>query len=169
MNNLTTLRVYGINTLLMGAALGILAGCQDLSPKQKEQTSSFADCQQQVLQLDAHASEQQSAAKYHASALLAQRCIGADAVASADNQRLSALAILNFIRAGDFAAAQQSMTQMQSQYPGQDLYLADGSSVVDSLDLLINHSVLPNSRIKQMNISRSLDAELNRKSYWLSH
>lgn len=86
-----------------------------------------------------------------------------------DNQRamqLSALAVINYIKAGDSERAEMAFERFRHQFPQQDLLYADYSSFVDTITALLNYDTLASHQIRMLNINESMRDELSRQYHW---
>ncbi len=82
----------------------------------------------------------------------------------------SALTIINYVKAGELEVASNQVRKFQSAYPRRDLYLADGTSFIESMQLLLGE--VPGGAAERgslVNASPQLKSELRRKDYWQSH
>ena len=89
-----------------------------------------------------------------------------------DNQKamqLSALAIVNYIKAGDSANAEHAFSRFRQQFPQQDLLYTDYSSFVDTITALLNYDTLASHQIRMLNINESMRNELSRQYHWRRH
>lgn len=87
-----------------------------------------------------------------------------------DNQiamQLNALAVVNFIKAGETQMAENSLAQFRQQFPQQDLLFGDYTSFVDTAVALLQHSELSVHQLSMLNINKALRHELKRNDYWL--
>ena len=179
--------VYSLTTWrLRWAGLGLLAcaalsGCsQPTQPQgeadattraaqlQMQARQAFAECQDQALTLDRSARQQQSVAQY---ALAANQMLGCVNQASSDVSqsslmRLHALAIVDYLKAGEVQQAQQHLVAFTQSYPDQDLYFNDAYSFVDTMSLLLQASSVQPSL---SNARKETLRELQRRDYWLQH
>ena len=130
---------------------------------------SFFDCQQSAISLSKQAARP---ALYHSSATLALRCISdladnRDAVSRNERMQLHALAIVNFAKSGEIAVAQSELKNFKQQYAFYDLYLDDGASFIDTMNLMLGE-VPPRLAADNSlsNASTALKRELRRQQYW---
>lgn len=87
-----------------------------------------------------------------------------------DNQtamQLNALAVVNFIKAGESEMAEHSLDNFRRQFPQQDLLFADYTSFVDTAIALLEYNDLSAHQLQTLNINRALRNELKRQQYWL--
>lgn len=129
-------------------------------------------CQSQVVQRNNTIGDTGDAAQQIALANAATRCIENKTFypQHPDNQmamQLSALAIVNFIKAGETQLAKQSFQAFRTQFPQQDLLFDDYTSFVDTAVALLEQEQLSARQLQVLNINPSLRAELKRQQYWL--
>ncbi len=101
----------------------------------------------------------------------ASHCVGDIAFSPQhpDNQiamQFNALAVFNFVKAGDMHSAKQSLVEFRSRFPQQDLLFDDYSSFVDTATALIKQQELSEQSIAMLNINPVLRAELKRQRKW---
>ena len=168
--------------------LASLSACQATTMKQAEgigyREARFAEvaavrkwqsCHDDATELDRQARKGGDPAKYLASANLLVHCeaeLGSDAASAAKDARFRAyaLAVLNFMKAGDISATRESLQKLRIGFPEQDLYLPNGASFIDSMEVLTG--AISRESIHEFpmrNISKELKQELRRIRYWKSH
>ena len=81
--------------------------------------------------------------------------------------QLNALAVVNFIKAGETHMAEKSLAQFMKHFPQQDLLFADYTSFVDTAVALLKRSELSVHQLSVLNINKDLRYELKRNDYWL--
>jgi len=131
-----------------------------------------AECHSKVLERENSVGDSSDIAQQIALANAASRCIENKSFfpQHPDNQmamQLNALAVVNFIKAGETQLAEQSLAQFRKQFPQQDLLFADYTSFVDTAVALLQHSELSAHQLSVLNINKSLRLELKRNDYWL--
>ena len=132
---------------------------------------TYRSCRDDALNLDKMARLETSPARYLASAKLFEKCeanLGQEAKSLAKDERMKAyaLAVQNYFKAGNIVKAREKLKTFKSTFQNRDLYYSDGSSFIDTMDLLFS---LKNSHPKQMimaNVSGTLKSELRRFRYW---
>ena len=134
----------------------------------------FEHCREQAFAMDASARQQQSAAQYQTAADLFKHCVETfspyhQVMAAEDMLVLQAMSVLDFLKAGSVEAARNELKMMRVAFPHHDLYLADGSSFIDSMALLLETSSEPDQRQQLLNTNRTLAMEFKRREYWLQH
>ena len=184
-----TNRISIKRTALLGVVAGaalVLAACNpQTTAMQKEgigfRQARFAEisamreyrnCRDGALDLDTKAREEGSAARYLTSARLIEKCeaeLGLTTAKVAQDERMHAyaLSIQNFFKGGDVAQARQNLEKFKKGFPDKDLYFADGSSFIETMEVLLGLS--DRSSIGQFsvaNINQALKAELRRIRYW---
>jgi hypothetical protein len=129
-------------------------------------------CRDEALELDRQARKDGSPARYLASARLIEKCeaeAGPEAAKVAEDERMRAyaLAVQNHLKGGDIAKARDGLAKLKAAYPRADLYYADGSSFVDTMEVLLgvkDRSAV--GEIVTVNIGEELQAEIRRANYW---
>ena len=135
----------------------------------------YRKCRDDALTLDRQARQTGDTAKYLASAKLITTCeadLGPEAagVAGAERFQAYALSVQNYLKGGDVDAARGNLEQLAAAYPGQDLYYPDGSSFIDTMEVLLglraDHAV---ARFSDANVNSALKSEMRRVQYWQTH
>ena len=132
----------------------------------------YRSCRDDALALDSQARKEGSAARYLASARLLGRCeseLGPEAVGVAVEERMQAyaLSVQNYVKGGDVGQARKNLAQFQSAFAGQDLYYPDGSSFIETMEILLglkDRTVI--GEFSVANVSSTLKSELRRARYW---
>ena len=132
----------------------------------------YRQCRDDALNLDTQARKEGSSARYLSSARLIEKCeaeVAASAAKAGENERMRAyaLSIQNYFKGGDIAKAQQNLENLKTAFPGKDLYFPDGSSFVETMEVLLG--MKDRSSIGQfsaVNVNQGLKAELRRVDYW---
>ena len=185
LHNITT--NLPVKPLLMGVALLGLAACQSTFGAKKPDTgvgyqqarfaevsamNNFRSCRDQALAMDAQARSNASTAQYLASANLLSKCegeVGPEIAHLGKNERIHAyaLSVVNYVKGGDVATAATNLNNFKQAFPNQDLYFADGSSFIETFEVLTGqHNGEPIGMLSALNISRDLKREMNRKQHW---
>lgn len=174
--------------ILATTALLALAACSPTPPPASEgigfrQTrhaeivavQSYRECRDEALLLDRQARSAGEAARYLTSARLLERCEEVagnyvEALPLDERMRTLALAAQNHLRGGDVGAARQALDRFAERFPSRDLYYADGSSFIETMDLLLG----PGDRgaagqFAVANVGAIAKAELRRLAYWKRH
>lgn len=129
------------------------------------------ECEQQVKQRESAMISNAQSGTYLALANHAERCISGISffMNHPDNQtamKFNALSVLNYLKAGDLSASQQSLDMFKKRFPRQDLVLNDFTSFIDTATVLLKRNDLTPHQISQLNINRNLRSELARQQYW---
>ncbi|MFT4653997.1 MAG: hypothetical protein ACJA0G_000969 [Kangiellaceae bacterium] len=80
--------------------------------------------------------------------------------------QFSALAFVNYVKAGDMQAAANSLAKFTTAFPQQDLLFADYTSFVDTATVLIKQSEVSPYQLTSLNINQTLRAEITRQRKW---
>jgi hypothetical protein len=129
-------------------------------------------CRDEALNLDSQARAEASPAQYLASARLLEKCesqIGAEGakVPADDRMRAYALCAQNYLKGGDVPKARETLDRLVSAFPGADLYYANGSSFIDTMEFLTGMSDPATSGdLGIANINNDLKSEFRRAQYW---
>ena len=129
-------------------------------------------CKADALKLDTQARRNDAPARYLASARLLQGCesrLGPEVSGIAPDERMRAFAlgIQNQFKGGDVAAARSSLENYRKAHDDHDLYFADGSSFVETMELLLGlRDRTDVGELSMVNVSDTLKSELRRVRYW---
>ena len=132
----------------------------------------YRACRDEALEFDRQARDGSASARYLASARLIERCeaeLGPEAAHLAPDERMRAyaLSVQNYMKGGDVAKARANLLTFKTTFPDRDLYYPDGSSFIDTMDLLLGlrdrDSV---GQFPTVNANAALKAELRRTRYW---
>ena len=132
----------------------------------------YRACRDDALALDTRARQNDAPARYLASARLLQKCeanLGPEVtgIAAEERMRAFALSIQNYFKGGDVAAARSSLENYRKAHDDHDLYFADGSSFVETMELLLGlHDRTDVGEYSTVNASSTLKSELRRVRYW---
>lgn len=132
----------------------------------------YRDCRDEALGIDEQARQDGSPARYLASAKLIEKCeskLGPDAAGVAVDERFRtyALAVQNHLKGGDVARAREDLEKLKQAFPDRDLYLADGSSFIDTLEVLLGMDEQGiQGQFALTNVSGELKTEIRRMRYW---
>ena len=133
---------------------------------------AFDECKDEALTLDRQARSRESTGAYLTSATIMQKCntdLSGDTrgVAESTRMRVGALATLNFLKGGDAEKARHSLEQFKTSFPKKDLYFTDGSSFVQTTELLLGNSgKIGFGRFSTMNVNTDVKNEMRRLSHW---
>jgi len=159
-----------IKTIVLCSLVATFVGCANKIPVVNDIVNSeFADCSSAMTSSKISAN---NPAKYHLTAKQALSCLGSAPFSTSDTDKtlmmqLHALAIVNLVKSGELTRAKSEQNRFKRHYRHTDLMLVDGSSFVDSLDLLLGE--VPVSQADNgslLNASASLKSELRRQQYW---
>ncbi|MBT5264965.1 MAG: hypothetical protein HOL85_09045 [Rhodospirillaceae bacterium] len=177
-------------TVLVGGLLVVgLSGCMTFGypPKSEgigyrearyEEIASMRDyrqCRDDALAIDEKARSSRSAAKYLASARMLEKCeadLGPSGakLAVEDRMRAYGVAVQNYVKGGDMENARRTLDSFRKAFDGRDLYLANGASFVETMNVLLNErSGLSASRLELANIGSGLRDEVRRVRHWSKH
>lgn len=132
----------------------------------------WQSCRDEALELDRKAREEGSSAQYLASAKLIEKCeadAGADVnkVPADERMRAYALSSQNYLKGGDVPKARETLDRLRGAYPGADLYYANGTSFIDTMELLVGvEDRTSQGDLGLANIDADLKSELRRTQYW---
>ena len=76
--------------------------------------------------------------------------------------RLHLLSTLDLLRGGQIAEARDTLHAFRARFPGRDLRVADQSSLVDALSMLLAEE----ADAADLNLSSALAAEIERIDHW---
>jgi hypothetical protein len=159
------------------AVLGI-SGCASVDTVDHDlerQRVAFNHCHAMAAEKSEHAVTGASPALYHSAANSMKDCLmeieHTPVIVHSDKAiRASAMTIINYIKAGELSDASDRLGTFRSTYSHQDLYLADGSSFIDNVKMLLGE--VPNGAAEHgslVNASPTLKSEIRRIDYWQSH
>jgi hypothetical protein len=80
--------------------------------------------------------------------------------------QFSALAFVNYVKAGDMQAATQALAKFRADFPQQDLLFADYTSFVDTATVLVKQSEVTPYQLSSLNINPTLRSEITRQRKW---
>jgi hypothetical protein len=132
-------------------------------------------CRDEALVLDEQARGQGNAGRYLAAARMLEKCeagLGPEAAALAPEERMRAygLAVLNYVKGGDMAAARRTLEAFRQAFTDRDLYYDDGSSFLDAMDLLVADGGKARSpELALANVGTPMRDELSRLRHWLAN
>lgn len=132
----------------------------------------WQSCRDEALELDRRAREEGSSAQYLASAKLIEKCesdVGPEAnkVPADERMRAYALSSQNYLKGGDVPKARETLDRLRDAYPGADLYYANGTSFIDTMELLVGvEDRTSQGDLGLANIDADLRSELRRTQYW---
>ena len=133
---------------------------------------TYRACVDDAVKLDAEARAQGNPGGYIASARLIEKCeaeLGPEAatVAQEERMRAYALSVLNYLKAGDVQSSRANLETFKRTFAGYDLYLANGASFTDTMELLTGGKSVPSPyEVSLLNVNRDVKAELQRVRFW---
>ncbi len=133
---------------------------------------SYRECRDHALELDREAQAKHDPAKYLASARMIEKCeaqLGPDVadIAVDERMRAYALTVQNNLKGGDIEHARENLDKFSANFQGQDLYYADGSSFVQTMEVLLGKRGAGSiGRYSDANVNTELKSELRRVRYW---
>lgn len=165
----------GLATFL---AVALLSGCNMTTHTDLvDVTTSFpvsermnTQCIEQVYAQQS-AQDQTDLSQYLALANTAQYCVG-DIQYSPQHpdvetaMQFSALALVNFVKAGDIQSASLALAEFRTKFPQQDLLFDDFTSFVDTATVLVNQQDITPHQLTYLNINPTLRAEITRQRKW---
>ncbi len=80
--------------------------------------------------------------------------------------QFKALAVVNFIKAGDMENARRAFHEFREWFPQQDLLFEDYSSFVDTSSVLLFQDEMDRKKLAKLNINNDLRAQLKRQQQW---
>jgi hypothetical protein len=160
----------------------IVAGCALQVPEAPASTplpdpsmdlyDEFEQCKAAAMQMDASARRRQSVAQYRTAAVLFERCVtvySRSAIAAEEMMYLQAMSVLDYVRAGAIDAAVLQLQVFRNAFPHHDLYLADGSSFLDTMQLLLTDATESHLPDRLLNATSKSIADAQRRRYWATH
>ncbi|MGY8958144.1 MAG: hypothetical protein ACKVKG_01180 [Alphaproteobacteria bacterium] len=133
---------------------------------------SFQSCKEEALLLDRQARKRGAAGAYLTSAGIMEKCeagLGSSprGVPHDDRMRLAALSVINYLKGGDSEKARHALSKFQRAFPEQDIYFRDGSSFIETTELLLGRSrEMGFGEFAALNVNRSVKNEMRRLAHW---
>lgn len=132
----------------------------------------YRQCRDEALELDRQAHASGEPGRYRASAELIEHCesgLGPEAIEVASDERMHAyaLAVQDYVKAGEVERAGQTLERFKKTFTGKDLYYADGSSFIETMEILVgkkDDSAL--APYAYLNVNAPLKNEMRRIRYW---
>ncbi len=175
-----------IKTLLIGAGLALLAGCStdkatfdpggigfhEARYAEISAMRDFRSCFDEALKLDSQARGGGDLGRYLASARVSEGCeadLGPDANGVSQEERMRAygLTVQNYLKGGDAVSARRNLDRFRQAFPDNDLYYADGSSFIATMEVLLGQrDTKAFGQFAVLNVSGSLKDEMRRMHYW---
>lgn len=172
--------------LMLGAGLALLAGCStdkatfdpggiNFHEARYAEVSAMRDfrtCLDQALEMDSQARTSGDKGRYLASARVLEGCesnLGPEANGISQEERMRAygLTIQNYLKGGDAVSARRNLDRFRQSFPSQDLYYADGSSYLETMEVLLGQRDTKEfGQFAVLNVSGSLKDEMRRMHHW---
>ena len=172
--------------LLAAAALVLLAGCStdkatfdpggigfhEARYAEVSAMRDFRACFDEALQLDSQARSGGDLGRYLASARVSEGCeanLGPEANGVSQEERMRAygLTIQNYLKGGDAVSARRNLDRFRQAFPDSDLYYADGSSFVATMEVLLDQRDTKEfGQFAVLNVSGVLKDEMRRMHHW---
>ena len=138
-----------------------------------EAMRDYRSCVEDALKIAEQVKTSGQTGGYRTSAQILERCesnLGGGAVQLAQEERMRnyALAITNYVKAGEVRKAREKLEVYRKTFDGYDLYLPNGYSFIDSMTVLTakHDESFSIEGIPMMNISSTLRAEIQRVRFW---
>ncbi|WP_395342774.1 hypothetical protein PN836_001800 [Ningiella sp. W23] len=169
---------HTLKCLLALVATFLASGCMNttaVAPAPAENAIAVGQridhaCQQQVLAREQAIRTSQAPAQFLALANQASSCL--DNIRfhpqhpdTGAGMRLNALALVNYVKAGELDAAQKSLVRFKNRFREQDLVFSDYTSFIDTATALLQADI-SKRQLAMLNINSTLRSELNRKRQW---
>jgi len=132
----------------------------------------YRACRAEGIELDKKALASGSAGTYFASAQVLDRCeanLGpsTDGVSKDERMRTYALSVQNYLKGGDVAKARGNFDRFRAAFPNNDLYYADGSSFISTMEALLGRTEpWTFGEFANLNVNDSVKSEMRRVHYW---
>lgn len=140
--------------------------------EQMQAINAFEACRDEGLTLDSQARSRASAGAFLTSARVLDSC-GADlggaapAVSAPERMRVQALAVLNYFKGGDVEQARRAFESFKTRFPDNDLYFADGSSFVETAQVLLGRAdPVSFGQFAALNVDDRVKSEMRRLNHW---
>ncbi len=133
----------------------------------------FRACRVEGMELDKKALASGSAGTYLASARVLEKCeanLGpgsSDSIDDGERMHSYALSVQNYLKGGDVARARDNFDKFRAAFPHRDLYYADGSSFISTMEALLGRQEpWTFGEFANLNVGDSLKSEMRRMHYW---
>jgi len=133
---------------------------------------SYRSCRDAALKLDSQARKSGATGRYIASARMLENCeadLGGEAAEVARDERMQAyaLSVQNYLKGGDMEKAAANFERFRKAFPGKDLYYTDGSSFIETMEVLLNRKQASDfAQFSNLNVRVELKDEMRRVRYW---
>lgn len=131
----------------------------------------YEACRDEALQLDANARGRGSQGAYLTSARVLEQCEAGlgetNGVTLEERMRVYALSIQNYFKGGDLESARRNLDTFKHAFPGHDLYFADGSSFIVTMEALLGRTEpWTFGEFAALNVNDQVKREMRRLNYW---
>ena len=133
---------------------------------------SYRACVDDATRADQEARQKGNPGGYVTSARLLEKCesgLGPEAgtLAQEERMRAYALGVLDYLKAGDVKSARANFEKFRQTFAGYDLHFPDGTSFIDTMELLTGLKAPPAEyEVSLLNVNSELRSELQRIRYW---
>lgn len=147
-------------------------GYREIRFDEISQAREYQNCREEAFALDRKAMGGASAGGYLSSARLLEKCesrLGSNSGDVEDQERMQgyALSIQNYLKAGDLDQARANMGRFKQTFPDQDLYYPDGSSFIETMEVLMGQASSTDYGVfSVLNVSGDIKSEMSRQNYW---
>lgn len=131
----------------------------------------YEACRAQALDLDAKARGRGSQGAYLTSAKVLEQCEAGlgetNGVPLEERMRVYALSVQNYFKGGDIESARHNLDTFKHAFPGHDLYFADGSSFIVTMEALLGRTEpWTFGEFAALNVNDQVKSEMRRLNYW---
>ncbi|MBO6783355.1 MAG: hypothetical protein JJ899_08825 [Alphaproteobacteria bacterium] len=172
---------------LLAGAMVVLAACgmnsktsapvNDVSFResrfqQMQKIQAFEACRDEGLMLDSQARSRGSTGAFITSARVLSGCTAdlgdaASAIPQTERMRVDALAVTNYFKGGDVEQARRRFDAFKASHSGSDLYFGDGSSFIETTELLLGRSEpMSFGTFAAANVNDTVKREMRRMNHW---
>lgn len=140
--------------------------------QQMQKIQSFESCRDEGLMLDSQARSRASAGAFLTSARVLSGCTddlgeAASAIPRNEQMRVEALAVMNFFKGGDVEQARRNFDVFKANHAGSDLYFGDGSSFIETTEILLGRSApMSFGQFAALNVRDGVKREMRRMNHW---
>ena len=137
-----------------------------------EAMRDYRNCRDDALDMDAQARKSGDAGRYIASARLLEKCESrlsqeASEVGRDERVRSYALSIQNYLKGGNVESARANLEKFKKAFSGTALYYSDGSSFIETMEVLLGQKDVRNyGRLAMLNVNALLKDEIRRSRHW---
>lgn len=159
-------------TLALACVVG-LAACSSTSTVSSPIVDTY--CVEQAQQMADFAQKNQSYPQLSSAATRLKTCVAfplpqrMSKAQTTQVMQIMADTTLTYFKAGELQKAKDELSDFETRFASQDLYLPDYTSFVDTATALLYGDSLSSQSLASLNISNDLRQELKRKHHWLNH